>query len=81
MIRLPDNSCSDLRRLEKCDKQTNMGDIDAAVKALKAGVDVLKVRAQVVSCTPVLFSPCESHSFFMQRQIKSIERSGGGSFQ
>jgi len=35
-----------------------MGDIDAAVKALKAGVDVLKVLAHVVSCTPVLFSPC-----------------------
>ena len=58
-----------------------MGDIDAAVKALKAGVDVLKVLAQVVSCTLLFFSPCGSHSFFMQRQIKSSERSGGGSFQ
>jgi hypothetical protein len=56
-----------------------MGDIDAAVKALKAGVDVLKVLAQVFSCTTVLFSPCGSHS--LQRQIKSSERGERGSFQ
>ncbi len=51
-----------------------MGDIDATVKVFKVGVDVFKVIGQVVSCTPVLFSPCESHSFLKR---KSSECSGG----
>jgi hypothetical protein len=34
---------------KKMTAKQSMGDIDAAVKALKAGVDVLKVLAQVVS--------------------------------